>query len=540
MNEQWSCAGICVEPQSEQRSLGTNQQATAEIHNLSGISRTTPAASLSTARIPTNFPNCSSPSSSSQSDCITGATSHSSAVDGRALISCSTVSLNKVEEQNSSCSYEASSSVPTDDILLSSSSRTLTDETYPSTSTVDTNIFDEKTTLQDCQLSRIIRRRCRFLLPSNISHKLLRIALKQPATLKHLNITSVKVGESDLLPVIVNDATLSLLSLPFSSTGSEMNSLAGVPVPVGANATDRTRVYDPYQRHVILCAQPLNVVFYSENSENSRHELTPSTSAGHASGKRKADIISNDMYQTAIGMHGYVGATTGQSSATTVAASVKQQQSQTSNTSSPLLVNLLRSSSPVANAGMHNLQHTHMSRPSAAPVMQHMSAPSPQAQGTAGYSSYPYMGQSAMNAAVQPGRMRPSATPTEASHLTTSTLGHSEQQQMRPAPQEVSMERHQQIVASQQSAPAQQLPQTYYPQYNQRRPMIAGFAVRGQMPQQQSAIYAHQQGQMMPPHYIHVQQQPRLSGQPIPVHFHQTISLEQVKKILYFTKNGNH
>lgn len=83
-------------------------------------------------------------------------------------------------------------------------------------------------------------------------------------------------------------------------------------------------------------------MFYSENSENSRHELTPSTSAGHASGKRKADIISNDMYQTAIGMHGYVGATTGQSSATTVAASVKQQQSQTSNTSSPLLVNLLR------------------------------------------------------------------------------------------------------------------------------------------------------------------------------------------------------
>ncbi|VDP14016.1 unnamed protein product [Onchocerca flexuosa] len=527
MNEQWSCAGICVKPQSEQRSLGTNQQATAETHNLSGINRTTPAASLSTARTPTNFPNCSSSSSSSLSDCITGATSHSLAVDGRALISCSTVSLNKVEEQNSSCSYEASSSVPTDDILLSSGSRTLTDETYPSTSTVDTNIFDEKTTLQDCQLSRIIRRRCRFLLPSYISHKLLRIALKQPATLKHLNITSVKVGESDLLPVIANDATLSLLSLPYSSTSSEMNSLADVPVPVGTNATDRARVYDPYQRHW-KCAQPLYVELYRENS---RHELTPSTSAGHASGKRKADIISNDMYQTAIGVHGYVGATTGQSSATTVAASVKQQQSQTSNTSSPLLVNLLRSSSPVANAGMHNLQHTHMSRPSAAPVMQHMSAPSPQTQGTAGYSSYPYMGQSTMNAAVQPGRMRPSATPTEASHLTTSTLGHSEQQQMRPAPQEVSMERHQQIVASQQqSAPAQQLPQTYYPQYSQRRPMIAGFAVRGQMPQQQSSIYAHQQGQMMPPHYIHVQQQPRLPGQPIPVHFHQTVSLEQKRK----------
>lgn len=58
----------------------------------------------------------------------------------------------------------------------------------------------------------------------------------------------MKVGESDLLPVTVNDATLSLLSFPYSSTGSEMNSLAGVPI--GANATDRARVYDPYQRCV--------------------------------------------------------------------------------------------------------------------------------------------------------------------------------------------------------------------------------------------------------------------------------------------------
>lgn len=49
------------------------------------------------------------------------------------------------------------------------------------------------------------------------------------------------------------------------------------------------------------------------------------------------------MYQTAIGMHGYMGTATGQPSATTAVASVKQQQPQTaSNTSSPLLVNLLR------------------------------------------------------------------------------------------------------------------------------------------------------------------------------------------------------
>ncbi|CAG9540320.1 unnamed protein product [Cercopithifilaria johnstoni] len=512
MNEQWSCAGICVEPQSEQRSLGTNQQATAETLNLSGTDRTTPAASISTATTPTNFPNCSSPSSSSQPDCATGATglSNSSAVDGRILTAYPTVSLNKVEEQKSnSCSYEPSSSVPTDDILLSSSSGRLTDETYPSTSTAETNIFDEKTTLHDCQLSRIIRRRCRFLLPSNISHKLLRIALKQPTTLKHLSITSVKVGESDLLPVTVSDATLSLLSIPYSSTGSEMNSLAGVPV--GSNAADRAHVYDTYE------------------SENSRHELAPSTSSGHAPGKRKAGVINNDIYQTAIGMHGYTGSATGKPSATIAVASVKQQQPQTaSNTNSPLLVNLLRSSSPVASANMHNLQHTHISRPSVTPVMQHMSAPSLQTQGTTGYSSYPYMGQNAMNTAVQPGRIRPSTTPMEASHLTTSTHARSEQQQMRPTPQEVNMERHQQIVApQQQSAPAQQLPQTYYPQYNQRRPMLAGFAVRGQIPQQQPAVYAHQQGQMMPPHYIHVQQQPRLSGQPMPVHFHQTVSLEQ-------------
>ncbi|EJD74378.1 hypothetical protein LOAG_18297 [Loa loa] len=511
MNEQWSCAGICVEPQSEQRSLGTNQQATAETHNLSGTDRTTPAASISAAGTPTNFPNCSSSSSSSQPDCATGATnlSNSSAVDGRILTPCPTT-FNKVEEQkSSSCNYEPSSSVPTDDILLSSSSETLTDETYPSTSTAHTNIFDEKATLQDCQLSRIIRRRCRFLLPSNISLKLLRIALKQPTTLKHLSITSVKVGESNLLPVVVNDATLSLLSLPYPSAGSEMNSLAGVPV--NANAADRARVYDSYQ------------------SENSRHELTPSTSTGHAPSKRKAGMINNDVYQTVVGMHGYVGATTGQPSATAVVGSAKQQQPQTaSNTSSPLLVNLLRSSSPVASAGMHNLQHTHMSRPSTASVMQHMSAPSPQTQGTAGYSPYPYMGQNAINAAVQPGRMRPSATPVEGSHLPTSTHAHSEQQHMRPTPQEVSIERHQQIVSpQQQSAPAQQLPQAYYPQYNQRRPMLAGFAVRGQIPQQQATVYAHQQGQMMPPHYIHVQQQSRLSGQPMPVHFQQTVSLEQ-------------
>ncbi|VDO16164.1 unnamed protein product [Brugia timori] len=206
---------------------------------------------------------------------------------------------------------------------MSSSSGTLTDETYPSTSTADTSIFDEKATLQDCQLSRLIRRRCRFLLPSNISHKLLRIALKQPATLKHLSITSVKVGESNLLPVVVNDATLSLLSLPYPSTGSEMNSLAGVPV--NANATDRANIYDPYQ------------------SENGRHELTPSTSAGHIPGKRKAGVINNDIYQTGVGMHGYMGTVSGQSNATNAVASVKQQQSQTtSNTSSPLLVNLLR------------------------------------------------------------------------------------------------------------------------------------------------------------------------------------------------------
>uniref|UniRef100_A0A915PTF4 Uncharacterized protein n=1 Tax=Setaria digitata TaxID=48799 RepID=A0A915PTF4_9BILA len=519
MNEQWSCAGICVEPQSEQRSLGTNQQATTGTRNLSGTDKATPAASLSTATTPTNFPNCSSPSSSSQPVCVTGASSlsKSSAVDGHISASCSTASLNKVEEPKSgSCNYEPSSSVPTDDIFLSSSTGTLTDEAYPSTSTADSNIFDEKATLHDCQLSRIIRRRCKFLLPSNISHKLLRIALKQPTTLKHLNflhylgISSVKVGESDLLPVIVNDAALSLLSLPYPSAGSEMNSLAGMPLGASANTTDRARVYDPY------------------HSENSRHELTPSTSTGHAPGKRKAGVIDNDIYQTAIGMHGYVETASGQQpSAAAAMASVKQQQPQAaSNTNSPLLVNLLRSSSPVASAGMHNLQHAHMSRPPTAPVMSHMSAPPPQTQGTAGYSSYPYMGQNSTN--VQPGRIRPSATPMEASHLPTSTHAHPEQQQIRPPPQEVSMERHQQIVApQQQSAPAQQLPQAYYPQYNQRRPMLTGFAVRGQMQQQQPTVYAHQQGQIMTHHYIHVQQQPRLSGQPMPVHFHQTVSVEQ-------------
>lgn len=46
------------------------------------------------------------------------------------------------------------------------------------------------------------------------------------------------------------------------------------------------------------------------------------------------------------------------------------------------------------------------------------------------------MGQSAMNTTVQPGRIRPSATPMEASHLTTSAHVRSEQQQMRSAPQE--------------------------------------------------------------------------------------------------------
>lgn len=51
----------------------------------------------------------------------------------------------------------------------------------------------------------------------------------------------------------------------------------------------------------------------------------------------------NDVYQTAIGIHGYVETVVGQPSATTTVASAKQQQPQTaSDISSPLLVNLLR------------------------------------------------------------------------------------------------------------------------------------------------------------------------------------------------------
>lgn len=192
----------------------------------------------------------------------------------------------------------------------------------------------------------------------------------------------MKVGESDLLPVTANDATLNLLALPYSSTDSEMNSLAGVPV--GASATDRARVYDPYQWYVVQSKSLQNFCFFKKTklfycmflqtqilkslflteffvsdffkdirndytyifillySENSRHGLTPSTSSGHAPGKRKAGVINNDIYQTTVGMHSYVGASSGQPSSTAV-DSAKQQQPQTvSNTSSPLLVNLLR------------------------------------------------------------------------------------------------------------------------------------------------------------------------------------------------------
>lgn len=76
-------------------------------------------------------------------------------------------------------------------------------------------------------------------------------------------ITSVKVGESDLLPVIVNDATVNLLSFPHSSADSEMNYSADVTV--GADATDRTHVCDSYQRCVIHFKFSKNSNFYKGN-----------------------------------------------------------------------------------------------------------------------------------------------------------------------------------------------------------------------------------------------------------------------------------
>ncbi|VDN42007.1 unnamed protein product [Gongylonema pulchrum] len=108
---------------------------------------------------------------------------------------------------------------------------------------------------------------------------------------------------------------------------------------------------------------------------------------------------------------------------------------------------IFRSSSPgasVAVASIHNPQHVHMQRPSAVPLMQHMAAPSPQAQGTTavGYSQYSYVSQGSAGPSVQPCRMR-AATPVEASHLTpTSMHSHPEQQQqqqqqIRPMQQEV-------------------------------------------------------------------------------------------------------
>uniref|UniRef100_A0A183DRZ5 BHLH domain-containing protein n=1 Tax=Gongylonema pulchrum TaxID=637853 RepID=A0A183DRZ5_9BILA len=345
-------------------------------------------------------------------------------------------------EEPESCSYEPSSSVPpppsaaaaaaTDDLLSSSGAGALADA-YPSTSSTTDNIFEEKTFRSCQQLSRNIRRRCKFLLSPSISRKLLRIALKQPVTLNRLGISSVKVGESDLLSVAVSDAaSLNLLSLSYPSAAAvpEMNSLVGIPVE-GAVAADHARLaYDTYQ------------------GETSRHELAPSTSTGRAAGKRKvtAPSFDGDMYSTPAAMHGRLEMAAAAPPPMAAVASTKQQPA--ANTNSPTLVNLLRSSSPgasVAVASIHNPQHVHMQRPSAVPLMQHMAAPSPQAQGTTavGYSQYSYVSQGSAGPSVQPCRMR-AATPVEASHLTpTSMHSHPEQQQqqqqqqIRPMQQEV-------------------------------------------------------------------------------------------------------
>lgn len=97
MNEQWSCVGICVEPQSEQRSLGTNQQAATVTRNLSVTDRTTSAASLPAATTPTDYLTCSPSSSSQLVDCAAGTNTGSSTnsfFDTRTSVSCP-ISFNK-------------------------------------------------------------------------------------------------------------------------------------------------------------------------------------------------------------------------------------------------------------------------------------------------------------------------------------------------------------------------------------------------------------------------------------------------------------
>lgn len=178
----------------------------------------------------------------------------------------------------------------------------------------------------------------------------------------------MKVGESDQLPVVASDAALSLFSLSYSNTVSEMNSLAGVPE--GPVAADRTRVYDVYQGYVKSNFQPDCITFqdslllkmfifslklqrhfallrHSSNvsyfyRENNRHELTPSTSTGRTSGKRKGAPFDGEIYAASVGLHGPMEGASGPSNPAVAVTSVKQQSAAAANNSSPLLVNLLR------------------------------------------------------------------------------------------------------------------------------------------------------------------------------------------------------
>lgn len=70
MNEQWSSVGLCVEPQAEQRSLATNQQAAlTEDSSRSTVSRSNN----------TDFQNCPPSSSTNPIDCNSNSAPQTSA-----------------------------------------------------------------------------------------------------------------------------------------------------------------------------------------------------------------------------------------------------------------------------------------------------------------------------------------------------------------------------------------------------------------------------------------------------------------------------
>ncbi|VDM41594.1 unnamed protein product [Toxocara canis] len=357
-------------------------------------------------------------------------------------------------------------------------------------------------------------------------------------------ITSVQVGDSDAVQVIVSPAALRLQQLPQPPPATY------VAEDASTNAARVPPVYDARTAN-----HEINQQIHENNSGSDfRHEVMPSTSAyGPPPAKRKSYEIDGTRGPASNGnrITAHEQCAPAHCVPAGGASSARQPNpsSQNVNNNSPLLVNLLRSTSPGAGAGM-NAPHaqSHAPRPPTTPVAPQMSTPPSQSQScSAGFSPYPYMPRTPM-AATPAGppsvQMRPPPTSGEVvQQMSSSSHMQCEQQQpQHQTPpqqsqimqQQMNVERQRQIMASQQqSSQAQQVPQQgYYPpaQYpQQQRGMAPGYVLRGgaHAQQAQGVLYATQQGQAVRAQYVRMQQQATLAAHSLPPHYRQSAPLEQ-------------